>query len=75
MTPQPPSRPDHSRELESIRDWLWAIEAEAGPGYFVDREPQPPYGWNLFDPEGTVVCSGSLDKIEKWLRNSRTDER
>ncbi|MFI5775577.1 hypothetical protein [Nocardia sp. NPDC051570] len=66
------SQPDHSHEPESIRQWLCAIESEAGPAWRVRREPGPPYGWSLFDDNGAAVCSGSLDKIDQWLRHRRT---
>ncbi|MBF6060429.1 hypothetical protein IU500_06500 [Nocardia terpenica] len=56
----------HARELPSIRPWILAIEDKAGPGYRIARELDPPYGWNLFDPKGIRVCSGSLDRLELW---------
>ncbi len=76
VTSPPPPEPDHSHEPESIRQWLCDIESEAGPGWRVRREPRPPYGWNLLDDTGAVVCGGSLDKIDLWLRarKERTED-
>ncbi|KZM70822.1 hypothetical protein AWN90_40435 [Nocardia terpenica] len=53
--------------MPGIREWLCAIEDKAGAGYRVEREPQPPYGWNLVDPSGAIVCSGTLDRLESWV--------
>ncbi|MFI5779410.1 hypothetical protein [Nocardia sp. NPDC051570] len=49
------------------------IAADAGPGWRVEREPNPPYGWNLVDDRATIVCSGSLDQIETWVLNRNTE--
>ncbi|QIS20278.1 hypothetical protein [Nocardia terpenica] len=62
----------HADELPSIKPWVCAIEERAGDGYHVEREPNPPYGWNLFDPAGAVVCSGSLDRLELWVLHRTT---
>lgn len=61
----------HADELPSIRPWVLAIEEKAGPGYHVEREQDPPYGWNLFDRSGVKVCSGSLDRLELWVIRRR----
>ncbi|MBF6059553.1 hypothetical protein IU500_02500 [Nocardia terpenica] len=61
----------HADELPSIRPWILAIEEKAGSGYHVEREPDPPYGWNLFDRSGVKVCSGSLDRLELWVIRRR----
>ncbi|MFF0488360.1 hypothetical protein ACWDSJ_00560 [Nocardia sp. NPDC003482] len=76
MTTPPPRKPDHSREPESIRAWLCALESEAGTGFHIERELRPPYGWNLVEEEsGSVVCTGSLDKLDEWLHKCRPDDR
>ncbi|MEG8178470.1 hypothetical protein [Nocardia terpenica] len=67
-----PSAHRHADELPSIRPWVLAIEDKAGPGYLVEREPNPPYGWNLFDQAGVIVCSGSLDRLELWVLRQST---
>ncbi|MEG8183337.1 hypothetical protein GZH49_33270 [Nocardia terpenica] len=75
MTDAPPED-RHADERPGIGEWLCAIEDKAGPGHRVEREPQPPYGWNLVDPSGVTVCSGSLDRLELWVirRNVRAAE-
>ncbi|WP_329413153.1 hypothetical protein OG563_11470 [Nocardia vinacea] len=68
MTPEmPPDDQRHAGELPSIREWLRAIENGAGANYHVEREPNPPYGWNLVDGSGSIVCSGPLDRLDRWL--------
>ncbi|MFI6366386.1 hypothetical protein ACIBG0_26960 [Nocardia sp. NPDC050630] len=63
----------HANELPSIREWLRAIENAAGPGYRVEREPNPPYGWNLVDASDSIVCSGALNRLDQWLTRRATD--
>lgn len=62
----------HTSDPESIRIWADAIAGKAGDGYRVEREPNPPYGWNLFDHAGALVCSGSLDRLELWVLRRNT---
>ncbi|WP_040695110.1 hypothetical protein [Nocardia vinacea] len=62
-----PADQRHAGELPSIREWLCAIENAAGLGYHVEREPNPPFGWNLVDGSGAIVCSGPLDRLDRWL--------
>ncbi|MBF6329466.1 hypothetical protein [Nocardia transvalensis] len=74
-TREPLPEPEHSQALDSVREWAHTIETDAGPGYRVEREPNPPFGWNLVDGEGAIVCSGSLDRLEQWvLRRTRPPE-
>ncbi|MEG8184171.1 hypothetical protein GZH49_37525 [Nocardia terpenica] len=63
----------HSGEIPDVRDWLCRIEDAAGSGYHVEREPDLPYGWNLIDPHGAVICSGTLDRLEQWVVRRNTD--
>ncbi|ATL70762.1 hypothetical protein CRH09_35855 [Nocardia terpenica] len=70
---QPPAEERHGDEIASIRDQLRSIEDTAGAGYRVVREPNPPYGWNLVDPTGVVVCSGPLDRLELWVTRRNTE--
>lgn len=61
-----------SSEPNSIRDRSRALDTAMPPGYRVEREPHPPYGWNLFDNRGLIVRSGSL---KPTLHNTSTSER
>lgn len=70
---QPQARPLGSPALDAIREWVAALEAAAGPGWHVRREPNPPYGWKLVDGQGVTVRSGSLDQLEQWLKLHRHD--
>lgn len=56
-----------TREIKPACEWAAELAAQAGPGWIVEVERQPPYGWNLRDPGGTKRASGSLDRIEAWL--------
>ncbi|WP_433759135.1 hypothetical protein [Nocardia sp. CA-135398] len=75
MTPEKPPDERHANELPSIREWLRAIENAAGADHHVEREPNPPFGWNLIDSSGAIVCSGSLDRLDQWLirRNAESE--
>lgn len=70
---EPPPEERHAAEVASIRDQLCAIEDQAGAGYRVEREQNQPYGWNLVDPEGRIVCSGTLDRLELWITRRNTE--
>jgi hypothetical protein len=61
------ARPDHRDEPDSIRERLCALDTRTPSGYEVEREPAPPYCWNLRAADGTVVSSGSLEIIEHFL--------
>lgn len=64
----------HVGELPSMRELLCAIEDAAGADCCVERDPNPPDGWNLVDESGAMVCSGSVGRLDRWLisRNSES---
>ncbi|RDI66826.1 hypothetical protein [Nocardia pseudobrasiliensis] len=74
MTAGDPWSGRHAGELDSIRGWLCRIEDEAGPGFRVERELKPPYGWNLVDASGAIVCSGPLERLERWPVKEEDDD-
>lgn len=43
-------------------------------GYEVLRELRPPYGWNLVDADRTVLDSGPLERLERYM-NAITERR
>lgn len=56
---RPPAEHRHAAEVASIRGQLCSIEDRAGSGYRVEREQNPPYGWNLVDAGGSP-CAAAL---------------
>lgn len=60
--------------MPEIREWLRRIENDAGQGYHIRRDQNPPYGWNLMNPTGTIVCSGPLDRLELWVIRRNIDQ-
>ncbi|MFI5776513.1 hypothetical protein [Nocardia sp. NPDC051570] len=63
----PDPDPAYLPALEAVRLWAQGIADAAGPGWRVDRCLQPPFGWDLTDPDGVVVASGPLERLEEWV--------
>ncbi|MCP2318951.1 hypothetical protein APR12_004314 [Nocardia amikacinitolerans] len=52
---------------EVIRPMLEALSARAAVrSLTIQRVNHPPYGWEMSNGH-TVVCSGSLDRLARWL--------
>ncbi|MFE9327151.1 hypothetical protein ACIHDR_37340 [Nocardia sp. NPDC052278] len=55
----------------SIVDQLEKVSAMAEErGYGLRRNPRPPYGWELYTPDGQSPMFGSLDHVERFLTKS-----
>ncbi|ATL70819.1 hypothetical protein GZH49_20000 [Nocardia terpenica] len=61
-------------EIPEIREWLRRIATDAGASYRIERDQNPPYGWNLMNPTGTIVCTGPLDRLELWVIRRNIDQ-
>ncbi|WP_433626786.1 hypothetical protein [Nocardia sp. CA-120079] len=54
----------------SIIDQLEKVTAMAEErAYGLRRNPRPPYGWELYTPDGRVPVFGSLGLIERFLQS------
>ncbi|MGY4101578.1 hypothetical protein ACW2Q0_18785 [Nocardia sp. R16R-3T] len=65
-----------SDDNSSIAAQLETISELAAPhGYELRRYPHPPYGWELVKSNGAVAVWGSLDQVERFLRNPAKRDR